>query len=118
MTAPPVQGRQHPGPASPPAWQLLVLLLLPLGLLLLNPNWIYSFAGHIDPWVYHGLFRNGAYLTRVFPDTYYASRLPWVLPGQLMYHLFPPDWANRALHFLFYDLTVFSIYFAIRAVSD
>jgi hypothetical protein len=95
-----------------------ILLLLPCALLWLNPNWIYTPMGTIDPWLYHGLFRENAYLQLHFPGTYYATRLPWILPGLLAYSTLPVMVANYALHLCFYYLTLFSLYFTIQYLTD
>jgi hypothetical protein len=92
---------------------------LPLLLFAANPSWVYSQPGTIDPWIYQGFFRAlPDYQSRLFPGTYYGSRLSWVLPGYCAYRLLPPFAANLALHLGVFYLAVFSFYsLAARTVS-
>ncbi len=97
---------------------LLLLAILPAVLLLINTEWIYTPQG-IDAWVYHGYFRNlELYLTEFFPGTYYGSRLAWILPGYIAYHIFPPVLANYALHLTFYWIAVFSFHAIVKSATD
>lgn len=50
-----------------------------------GPFVIYPPVGYIDPWIYTGYFSNFAYLLSAGGLTYYVSRLPWILPGRLVF---------------------------------
>jgi hypothetical protein len=52
----------------------------------------------IDPWIYTGLFKNWDYMYRVFGDTYYPTRLPYLIPGYFVNQLLPPVPAFYVLH--------------------
>lgn len=92
-----------------------VLLLLPVLLAALNSNWMYSPAGYIDAWVYTGYFHHLiAFKSALFPDLYYGSRLPWLLPGYLAYRFLSLYIANYVLHFTFYYAATFSFYYLLK----
>jgi hypothetical protein len=44
-----------------------------------------------DPWIYTGAMWNFDYLYRFFSDTYYLSRLPWIIPGYLLNKVLSPE---------------------------
>ncbi len=97
------------GPAS------LLIILLPILLLAANSVWIFTNPGSLDPWVYFGYFQHlAAYKSTLFPDSYYGSRLPWILPGHLAYRLFEVKTANYVLHLTFYYAATFSFYSLLR----
>ncbi|PZV12603.1 MAG: hypothetical protein DCF22_12115 [Leptolyngbya sp.] len=95
-------------------WEISLLLLLPLLLLSITQIWIFNLNGQLDPWFYLGYFIRLKQYLIAFPDTYYGSRLSWVLPGYLAYFLFPPLVANYVLHLSFYSLATLSLYFILR----
>jgi dolichyl-phosphate-mannose-protein mannosyltransferase len=103
---------------SPRVWRLrdpglAALALLPLVLLALNSNWIYS-GPHRDAWIYYGYFQNAVFYLKQFPDLYYGSRLAVILPGFLVHHLLPPVAANVVLHLALYWSAVLSFYLAVK----
>jgi hypothetical protein len=100
-------------------WQWVVLLLgLPLVLTMVVPDWMYSQTDFIDSWVYYGFFRHlEAYSVSMFPQTYYGTRLGWIVPGYLAYRLFTPFEATLILHLVFYCLAVGSLFVIVRRVS-
>src|SRR5215471_17542375 len=92
-------------PASPVAasgkmWPYrLAVLLLPLMVLWHQDNSLFTPPGQLDSWLYLGFFRDLVNFKRdLFADTYYGSRLSWILPGWLMHSVFPPVFASAALH--------------------
>jgi hypothetical protein len=82
--------------------------------LLLGPFSNYGAAGFLDPWFYIGYFTNFSYLLRHVGDTYYVSRLPWILPGLLAFRLAPPEAASVALHTVIVTVSAGSLYWAVR----
>jgi hypothetical protein len=101
--------------ADPYVW---ALAFVPLYILFVSSNWIFSPTQSIDPWVYHGFFRNlQEYKTVLFPGTYYGSRLSWIVPGFLAYKFLPPLAANYALHLGLWYTAVFALYFTLRATA-
>src|ERR1700683_2734785 len=112
-----VEGRPRWITPDPGAW---ILLALPAVLVAMNWGWMYNSMGTIDPWVYFGYFLHlGAFKAQLFPNTYYGSRLPWSLPGYFANRMFGVTVAKYGLHFGFYYLAVFSLYFLLkRAVGS
>lgn len=95
-----------------------ILALAPLYILLASSNWIFSALDSIDPWVYHGFFRNlSEYKIILFPGTYYGSRLSWILPGYIAYHLLPPLTANYVLHISLWYGAVFALYYTLKTTA-
>lgn len=54
-----------------------------------------------DPWIYTGAMWNLDYLYRFFGDTYYLSRLPWIIPGYLLNQILSTRESFIALHVAF-----------------
>jgi hypothetical protein len=89
---------------------VFLLLLLPLGLLCLNSNWIFNYPGWADQWIYFGNHESLWRKLKLFRDSYRATRLSWDLPGAICYTLVPPLAARLLLHLGFYYAAVFSFY--------
>jgi hypothetical protein len=102
---------------DPAKW---LLIFLPIMLAAANSGWLFTGPGWIDAWVYFGYFQHlTIYKSILFPNLYYGSRLPWILPGYVAYHLFEPRIANFVLHFAFYYAAIFSFYSLMkRAVGS
>jgi hypothetical protein len=96
----------------------LVLLLIPAIVLTSDQSLIFNFAGYLDPWIYYSFFHHLPELKRLFPNTYYGSRLSWILPGYLIYHIFPRLQANYVLHLLVWYTCVLSMYVVIKEIAD
>lgn len=99
-----------------PYW--CVILLAPLVVLCAETNPIFPPADtwYVDTWVYLGFFRNFSnFEAALFPDTYYGSRLSWILPGALAHHIFQPVMAAYVLHLLVYFVALFSLYYVVAA---
>ena len=76
---------------------IAVLVLIPLIMASFNSNWLYSQIGFLDPWSNVGYFLH--YGDPAFrPGTYKTDRLPWLLPGWVLYHVTSPIVANFVLH--------------------
>jgi hypothetical protein len=97
-----------------PGASTLTLLALPWLLVLINPSWLLTAPGNIDPWIYFGFFGNLPDYLRVFGDTYYASRLAWIVPGALVHELMPPLAARYVLHVGVFYVALFAIHFTLR----
>ena len=84
------------GPAN---CALSFLVALPAALLWVafGPFIVYPFLGDLDPWVYTGYFTHFHYLLSHHGFTYYASRLPWILPGRLAFRIASPEAASLLL---------------------
>src|SRR5262245_46465629 len=73
-----------------------------LGIAALSYWWthapLYNPSGTIDPWLYTALFVNFDQVYAHFGNTYYASRLPWIVPGRIVHGVLPVDAAYWVLH--------------------
>jgi hypothetical protein len=98
--------RQHP-------WaHVTVLVLIPLIMAAINTNWLYSPIGYIDPWYNVGYFLH--YGDSAFRNGLYKeARLSWILPGWILYHIFPPLAANFVLHVGSLLIATLALYFAL-----
>ena len=96
--------------------KILILLIIPLILLLIDNRWIFPnpFSGFADDWLYTGYFLNFQSFHSVFGDLYFSSRLPWIIPGYLIYNLFPVSISVYLLHLIFYYCSIISIYLILR----
>lgn len=102
----PVPGRlRDPG--------LATLTLLPLVLLALDSDWIFS-GPHRDAWIYYGYYQNAVFYLRQFQELYYSSRLAVILPGFVLHHLLSPVAANVVLHLAVYWAAVLSFYRVVK----
>ena len=73
-----------------------------------------SHPGTLDPWCYFGLFRRPAVLSQLFPGTYYASRLSFILPGFLLHQILPPLAASYVFHLLVWLGAVAALYSTLK----
>lgn len=92
----------------------LILFLLPLVFTAINSNWIFTppTPNMPDPWFYFSYFRYFFERAAEFPSNthYFVERLTWIVPGYVIYHIFPPLIANHVLHLSVYYIAVFSLY--------
>ena len=96
----------------------LIVLSLPWAILRFDRTWLFAYSaspnGFIDPWVYFGFFLDLTQHLRMLKGAYFSARLSWILPGALVYHVFPPLVAVYVLHVtLFYAATV-SLYLILK----
>ncbi|MCW8131821.1 MAG: hypothetical protein KIS92_15855 [Planctomycetota bacterium] len=96
----------------------LALIPLPFLLYAINPNLTFANDHHCDAWIYHGLFYSFDLHMTMIPGRYFASRLPAVVPGYLLYSAFPFAIAHFAYHLLFYYLGLFSVYSILSKLRD
>jgi hypothetical protein len=75
---------------------------------------LYNPSGTIDPWLYTALFVNFDRVYEDFALTYYAARLPWIVPGRIAYAVFPLDAAYWVLHGLAFAGGVAALFFLVR----
>jgi hypothetical protein len=68
----------------------------------------------IDPWLYTALFVNFDEFYAHFRFTYYAARLPWIVPGRIVYAVLPVDAAYWVLHALSFCGGVAALFFLVR----
>jgi hypothetical protein len=93
------------------------ILLLPFLLLQINDSWIFSKPTlFVDSWVYSGLHLHLREFLKAFGETYYASRVPWTMPGWLLHSIFDDEHALYVLHFGVFYFACLSLYYAIRSI--
>ena len=97
---------------------LLAVLLLPLVVLWHRADALFSPLWYADPWFYLGYFRDLVnYKRDLFFDSYYGSRLAWVLPGFLIHSLFSPVVANLVLHLTVHLAATLSFFAVLRRLA-
>ncbi len=93
----------------------LAVLVLPLLILSFDASAFFSIAGWLDAWIYHGFFTHLVeYKSNLFQNTYYGSRMSWILPGYVVNHLFTPVPANYVLHLAVYYTGALSLYYILN----
>jgi len=98
---------------------IYLILILPILVLARNTSYIYTAAGYIDPWVYYGYMKHlVVFKGSLFPQTYYGSRLSWLLPGALIHAVLPPVPATYVLHLAVFFTAVFSLYWLLKEALD
>jgi hypothetical protein len=75
---------------------------------------LYNPSGTIDPWLYTAFFVNWDRVYEPFALTYYAARLPWIVPGRIAYAVFPLDVGYWILHGLAFAGGVAALFFLVR----
>jgi len=95
---------------------ILILGIIPIILLLIDNSWIFPnpFSGYADDWLYTGYFLNFQSFHSVFGNLYFVSRLPWIIPGYLIYNLFPVSISVYVLHLFFYYCSIISLYLILK----
>jgi len=63
---------------------------------------LYNPIGWLDPWYYTGFWTNFEQMYLHFANTYYASRLPWIVPGYLLNLEFGQRSSYFILHIVFF----------------
>ena len=81
---------------------------------LFGPYLNYAIAGYIDPWIYTGYFTNFSNIQRFHGFRYYFSRLPWTIPGLLMFQVATPAAASILLNACLLATSVIALYLAVR----
>jgi hypothetical protein len=75
---------------------------------------LYNAPGTIDPWLYTALFTNFDFTYQHYWSTYYASRLPWVVPGLFTHELFGDRVAFVVLHAVFFLSGAVALFVVVR----
>lgn len=81
--------------------------------LLFGPYSNYAPAGFLDTWIYTGYFTHFSYLLRHYGITYYVSRLPYIVPGLLIFRLASPATASVVLNTVIMAAAVAALYFIV-----
>jgi hypothetical protein len=107
---------EQAGSRETPRIFFAILLASPVLIFLLNRDWTFQGFGDYDAFLYFGHFIHFPHYQKLLPS-YAGERLPWVLPGYALVHLFTPVYGTLALHFLAYYVSVFSLYTIVRSFS-
>lgn len=98
-------------------------LAWPWVLLAINRSWIFLNGSFVDSWIYFGFFQNLREYQTIYASAnstklgfYYDDRLSWILPGYLVYQLFPPLIANYILHIGLYYVVSLALYAILALV--
>jgi len=71
----------------------------------------------MDPWYYFGEFIHFPHYEHLHPN-YAGERLPWILPGYALVHLFSASSGVLLLHLSFYYMAIFSLYAIVKAFAN
>src|SRR4051812_18609861 len=77
---------------------------------------IFTEPGTIDPWLYTALMDNFHYVYQHFNATYYASRLPAIVPGFFLNSFLTPRQAYVILHVSFFLAGALFLYLLARTL--
>jgi hypothetical protein len=75
---------------------------------------LYNPSGTIDPWLYTALFVNFDQFYEHFRSTYYASRLPWIVPGRIAHEALSVETAYWVLHVAAFAGGVAALFILVR----
>ncbi len=97
---------------------LLTILGLPWLILRFDSSWLFGYAvtpyGYIDPWVYFGFFLDLTQHIRTFKGAYFTTRLTWIVPGAMVYHICSPIVGTYVLHLAVFYAASLSIYLILK----
>lgn len=110
-----------PPPATGPKWEhrlyVALLILAPVLIYWVNPNWTFQGLGHYDNWYYAGFFNHDLGYQ---PDmsNYAGERLSWNIPGHLLTMLFRAPIGGMILNFICHAAGLVLVYLIIRRFAD
>jgi len=96
---------------EPQKW---LAIMLPLLLLAANGSWLWDSPRYFDTNVYIGFFKHYLEFKMPYVANYKSSRLPFVLPGALLYGLLPGAVAHHLLHLGFLTVEALAVYSMVR----
>ena len=110
----------HGSGLRPYAYHWVVILTTPFLQLAINPNLFITphTNASIDTWVYTGFFLSLPEHLQRWGQTYYATRLSWLLPGFAAHNLFSPVVAAYVLHLTFFYILLFAVYSMVTAGAN
>jgi hypothetical protein len=95
----------------------MLLASIPLIMAAANTSWLYTNYGWLDPWYNVAYFMH--YNDPTFLNDYYKiSRLSWIIPGFIIYHIFNPITANFILHVGCLSAASIFLYATIKLMFD
>ena len=96
----------------------LFICVLPLVILGINASFLANPPGDPDPWFYYGHFTSlGAYrhtdVSMIEPYDYYQTRLPFILPGWIIFTIFSTLFARVVHYYLYYVVISCSLFYVL-----
>lgn len=102
-----------------PATAILVFLLcVPALLFILFPAVLGNRLGDVDTWFYFGHFNNFSEYRNIDANiarNYYQTRLPYTIPGFLVFSIFSDALAKFVFGYLVYVTIIFSVFYTLSA---
>jgi hypothetical protein len=99
-------------------WYRFAILLAPVLVLWRQDNPLFTPPGTVDSWLYLGYFRDLVNFKRdLFPNLYYGSRLPMLLPGYAVHAILPPVAASAVLHLALLFTASLALFEALRQLA-
>ena len=96
----------------------LLIAALPWAVLGFDESWLFGYPnsplGLIDPWIYFGFFFDLIPHIRTFKGAYFTTRLTWIVPGAIVYHLFSPVVATYVLHLALFYASTIAVYLILK----
>lgn len=98
---------------------IVTIALIPALYLAINPSFGQNQAGDWDTWFYFGLAKSfWHHLGSDFPNDYYETRLPYIIPAALIFAIPSDRIASLILSYLVYCICAFSLFYVLsRQVS-
>jgi len=105
---------------------IAILLVLPVILALINPNWLFNlsfrhdFIIMVDDYIYTGYQMAFPQYVGWYPsDTlYFIDRVSWTLPSYVIHQLFSPLHAHLIIHFALYYMAIFAVYGILNKLAN
>ncbi|MBS1859444.1 MAG: hypothetical protein JST11_28980 [Acidobacteria bacterium] len=88
-------------------------LLAAIAFWLFGPYTNFGGPGYIDPWLYTGYFIHFSYLVNHGGVTYYVTRLPWIIPGILVFKIASAEAASVILNGLISACSISAVYLVV-----
>nr|MCU0481981.1 hypothetical protein [Anaerolineae bacterium] len=100
-------------------WHIALIVMLPIVLALVNPNWIFN-VNIVDDYAYLGFQMDYPKYIGWSPaeESYAIERLSALMPGYVVRQIFSPMVANFILHLGVYYVTVFSVYGVLNLLTN
>lgn len=100
---------------------LALFAILPIVVVFANYEVLGNRVADIDTWFYYGHFTSfGQYrnVDALIGNNYYQTRLPYLIPGFVIFSLFSEAWAKFILAYLSYAATTASFYYLVATNFD
>jgi hypothetical protein len=91
-----------------------ISLVASLLFFLVGPYSNFAAPGYLDPWIYTGIFTHFSYVIEHYSYTYYVARLPWILPGALVFKVASPEAASVILNALIMASSATALYLIVE----